>query len=373
LSLMKRGAVYWSFYYIDGIRYQQSTGTSNRRRAAEIENKLIEDANLKRFHLREYEPELKFGALAARFIANAKVRIHHLDRLKKLLPYYSETPIGRITRASADEYRRERHAHSNVTETTINRDIEVLRHILYWAVDAGILLTNPLSRVRLERERRKPRTVLTVAEEEALLAVAPPHLQEIIVAALDTGMRRGELLNQLWEHVDFDRRLLSVSKSKTAGGEGRELPLTRRLFELLWKRRQASGLVFTFHKHQIFAIKTAWKTATSRSLTRHVRFHDLRHTHNTRLMESGTIQDVRKALMGHSNGEEVNSIYTHVEMGVRRKAIEQLEIWHAAQIEALRGPQVDTEPQPGHTTSQSNSETTTIRIVLDASKPRASS
>src|SRR5688572_8362566 len=99
---MKRGSVYWSFFYIDGVRHQCSTGTSNRRHAQEIQQKLIEDANLKRFQLQQYEPDMTFGELAARFLANAKVRQHHLDRLKKLLPYFSEIAISRINKAMAE-------------------------------------------------------------------------------------------------------------------------------------------------------------------------------------------------------------------------------------------------------------------------------
>src|SRR5438128_4331398 len=99
-------------------------------------------------------------------------------------------PLHKITRAAAQQYRQERHRRKTVSDTTINRDIEVLRHMLYWAVDAGILLTNPLSRVRLERERRKAHPVLTVREEKALLKASSSHLRRIIMAAVDTGMRR---------------------------------------------------------------------------------------------------------------------------------------------------------------------------------------
>ncbi len=59
------------------------------------------------------------------------------------------------------DYRRSRHAEKTVTDTTINRDLEALRHILFWAADEGFLLANPLARMRLVPERRKPRAVLT--------------------------------------------------------------------------------------------------------------------------------------------------------------------------------------------------------------------
>ena len=62
---------------------------------------------------------------------------------------------------------------------------------------------------------------------------------------------------------------------------------------------------------------------------RYVRFHDLRHAFNTRLLEAGVAVEIRKSLMGHSSGEDVNSIYTHVELPAKREAIQKLERWAA--------------------------------------------
>jgi integrase len=69
---------------------------------------------------------------------------------------------------------------------------------------------------------------------------------------------------------------------------------------------------------------------------RHVRFHDLRHTFNTRLMEAGVMQEVRMALMGHSTGASVHATYTHIELPVKREAIRKLEAWKANQQEQLK-------------------------------------
>jgi integrase len=327
VSLWKRGNVYWSYIFVDGIRYAQSTGTGNRRQAERIEQRFKEELNLRRYQIVQPAPEMPFGELAARFLAEGDARPWHIDRLKLLLPYWSEIPIGRIHKSMAADYRRRRHAEKAVTDTTINRDFEALRHILFWAQDEGLLTTNPLSRLRLVPERGKPRAILGLDEEERLLAGAAPHLRPLIVAALDTGMRRGELFHQLWEHIDFGRNLLFVTQSKTAGGEGREIPFTERLSSLVLANRQETGLVFTFKDNPIQQIKTAWKTAIGRAGIRYCRFHDLRHTFNTRLMEAGVMQEIRKALMGHSSGEEVNSIYTHVELPAKREAIRKLERW----------------------------------------------
>ena len=337
MALFKRGNVYWSYVWSNGIRHAKSTGSANRRTAERIDQQFKEELNLARMGVVEPKPELTFSELATRFLADGAPRPYHIDRLKLLLPYWGDTQIGRITKAGAREYRAYRHtAKKNLSDTTINRDLEALRHILFWAVDEGILLANPLSRVLMVRERRKPRVMLTVTEEDQLLAAAAPHLRSIIIAALDSGMRRGEILSEGWEHVDFTRRILYVTKSKTAGGEGREIPLTERFLADLEARRKPEGVIFTFDKQPITRIKTAWKGALRRAGLRHVRFHDLRHAFNTRLLEVGVQQEVRKALMGHSSGEEVNSIYTHVEIGLKREAIQKLERWTDSQRNAAK-------------------------------------
>ena len=86
-------------------------------------------------------------------------------------------------------------------------------------MDENLIAANPLARLRLERERKIRRHVISTAEEQKLLAAAPEHLRRIIAAALDTGMRRGEITHQLWEDVDLSRSLLFVTKSKTPEGE----------------------------------------------------------------------------------------------------------------------------------------------------------
>jgi len=68
---------------------------------------------------------------------------------------------------------------------------------------------------------------------------------------------------------------------------------------------------------------------------RHIRFHDLRHSFNTRLLESGVLQEVRKTLMGHVSGGGINAVYTHIELPLKRDAIAKLEQWHAEQQRQL--------------------------------------
>lgn len=346
MTLYKRGNVFWSYVYVEGRRHQRSTHTANRRQAELIDQRHKDELNLQRQGLVEAKPEMKLEELAALFLADSDCKSWHIERLEVLLPFLKDTQIGRISKALIKQYREQRHRQKKLTETTINRDLECLRHLLYWAVDQGYLAANPLGRLRLERIRRRKRPVISVEDELRIIAAASPHLRPIITCALDAGMRRGELLHQLWEDVDFNRRVIAVTASKTAEGESREIPMTQRVFDLLSSIRKTEGLVFTFQSKPIFSIKTAWKTALRTAKVRHYTFKTCRHTFNTRLMEAGVIQDVRKELCGHSRGGDTNDIYTHIELPVLRKAIRKLEAWYAEQLKELKEektPQTNAE------------------------------
>ena len=338
MSLFKRGNVWWAYLYRDGIRHQYSTGTSNRRQAETIEGKLKEEVNNQRFQIVQSDPNMKFDELAARFIASGIARPHHIYHLKFLLPFLSEVPVLRITKSLTEEFRKRRQAANPerpIKDATVNRDLSVLRHILYWAVDEQLIAANPLARLKMARERRTRRQVLSVSEEQLLLGAAKDHLHTMVVTALDTGLRRGEITGQRWEDIDFSRKVLFVTRSKTPEGESREIPLTERLHELLLKHRQEEGLIIGFHGKPVRIIKRTWKTALKNAGIRHVRFHDLRHTFNTRLMEAGVMQEVRMALMGHSTGSRVHATYTHIELPVKREAIRKLEEWKIHQEQLL--------------------------------------
>jgi integrase len=333
MALYKRGSTWWSYIMIDGVRHSRSTGVSNRRLAESFERRFEEELAVKAAGFTELKPEMTFTELSARFLASGEVKAHHAGRLKMLLPFWGHRELRTINRGIVREYRLARMRGTKLTETTINRDLEVLRHLLFWAVDEGILAANPLARLRMARARKQKRLILSWEDEQRLIAAAAPHLRRMIVAAVDTGMRRGELTHQRFEDLDLTRGIVSVTRSKTAEGEQREIPLTDRLRSMLSVSRQAEGPVFPFNGEAITQIKTAWAAAIRRSGIQRLRFHDLRHCFNTRLLELGILPDVRKALMGHSSGEDVHSMYTHVELPLKRKAIGLLNGWISEQME----------------------------------------
>jgi len=368
VSLYKRGTVYWSAIWIDGVRRMRSLETSNRRRAEQLEQKWRDELHTVRFELPNLKPDMPFAELWARFLREGEVKAYHKERANQFLPFFAEMPIGRITKNDIARYRKQRQADhlakqdgddpKLLSETTMNRDVEVIRHLLFWAADEGFIPVNPIARIRMARERGKRRPVISVADELRLLAHCSAHLRPIVIAALDTGMRRGELLNQVWEDIDFDRKVLSVTHSKTAEGEHRLIPMTARLLATLNGMRKESGIVFTYGDGPIRRIKTGWAGALRRAAVARLRFHDLRHSFNSRLADLGVIADIRKELMGHSRGGDVHSIYTHIELPTLREAIARLDAWHAQKVRELeRTGEANAASQNTNATTQRENDT----------------
>src|SRR6266404_8309357 len=115
MSLFKRGNVFWAYVWMDGIRHHKSTGTPNRRKAELVEQQFKEELNLRRHHLKELEPNLMFGELSARFLANGS-KAWHVDRLKVLLPYFADLPIAHISKSTVRDYRQWRHHEKRLTD-----------------------------------------------------------------------------------------------------------------------------------------------------------------------------------------------------------------------------------------------------------------
>jgi integrase len=338
MALFKRGNVWWAYVTLDGTRHHKSTGSTNRRKAEAVEQQFREELNDARQNLPKAKPDMTFGELSSLFLGEGMGRPHSIERLGLLTPFFADIVLSALDQSVLRRYREYRQREKpKLKPATVNRDLSVLRRIINWGVEEKYLVANPLGRLRMERERRTKRPVLSLREERLLLAAASKHLQLIIICALLTGMRRGEILGQQWEDIDFDNRILHVSHSKTPEGEMREIPLAGVLYELLKADRKENGTVFTFKDDPIVRTKSAWAGALRRSKIRHFRFHDLRHTANTRMMLAGVLQEVRREILGHTSrrSRDVNDRYVQIELPEKRAAIAKLELWLEAQAKLL--------------------------------------
>ena len=128
---------------------------------------------------------------------------------------------------------------------SVNRELACFKHLYTMAIKWRKANVNPVKEVKLFKEKLGPVRVLSRDEEKKLLDAACDHLKPIVVTALNTGMRKGEILRLRWNRVDFINDVITVEDSKN--GETREIPMNHLLKGLLQDllRKSRSGYVFS--------------------------------------------------------------------------------------------------------------------------------
>jgi integrase len=170
---------------------------------------------------------------------------------------------------------------------------------------------------------------LTDEEEKTLFAVLVgrrAHLRPIVVVALQTGMREGEILGLRGEPVHFDQKTIYVAHTKT--GRPRRIPMSRPVeVELRSLKQDASSEehVFSYARTglKLTTFRHAWEGACKQAGISGFRFHDLRHTFATRLRAKGVHEMDIMTLLGHTT-LQMTSRYTHAMPQNLRTAVDSL-------------------------------------------------
>lgn len=193
------------------------------------------------------------------------------------------------------------------TIATVNRELSALRRVLNVAVRNGWILRNPIvgGKSLISPGDEKPRQRIISREEEARLldsCTGPrSYLRPVILTALDTGMRRGEILKLRWRDVDIPGRMIYVQAFNTKSMRERQVAMTERLSQelgLLYEQstKEPHALVFGITG----SIKKAFNTARRLAGMLDLHFHDLRHTHASRLVASHIPLSEVGRVLGHT-------------------------------------------------------------------------
>jgi len=332
LRQTKSGKERWYIYYrIDGERVREVVrNAQSRADALKVLQVKVADAFRGKHGFKKEEKKIKFKDFADEYIENyAKVNKRSwkddeycLDRLKR---FFESLYLHDVSSYDIEKFKLEI-LNSGLSKARVNRYLALLKKMFNLAIDWNYLKENPLRRVKLfsERDNLKER-ILSPEEEEKLLEASSEHLRPIIITALCTGMRRGEILSLKWNKIDLSRRTIRVDKAKS--GKIRILPINDALFKELsiLKKDQKSDYVFVYPKtgKPINDVKTAFNATLRRAGIRDLRFHDLRHTFASRLIERGVDLITVKDLLGH-HSVTVTQRYTHSNADQKRKAVESL-------------------------------------------------
>lgn len=332
MGVFKRGTYWWIDYVYQGRRVRESTGTASKRRAEQLLAKRQTEVLEDRFDIASTVRPVLFAEVASEYLEvysqqNKRPRTFQRDQIlvKHLISYFGEYCLRDIKPMLIEHYRRERLA-SGRMPATVNREVACLKHIFSLSVRNRRASVNPAKSVRMLREDNIVTRVMSRQDEAKIIENAAPHVRAIVVCALETGMRRGELLDLQWSQVNSHAGLITVEKTKT--GKTREIPISSRLRGVLEECRRTSneGHVFRFEDGEpMVDIKNGYKAALRRAglVAKRYRFHDLRHTFATRLAESGVDLFTIKELLGHSTIVTTQR-YAHPGRGAKEDAIRRL-------------------------------------------------
>lgn len=276
-----------------------------------------------------------------------------LARLKRF--GFSDKALADKWLADVETWRTGR-LHDGKAPSTINRDTATLHAALQKAVDWELLDAHPLARLKpLKVDKRKMVRFLTPGEEKRLLAALAArderkrreresanawrrerghepypaigayadNLAPLVIIALNTGLRRGELWNLTWGAVDLRRKMVTVHGKGAKSKQTRHIPLNAAAVDALTTHR---GDVRPLPGVPVFG-RAEFRKAFAGVLTdagiENFRFHDTRHSFASKLVAAGVPLNTVRELMGHSS-LEMTLVYAHLAPDNLRAAVDLL-------------------------------------------------
>lgn len=285
MAIRKRGEYYWTDISFGGKRIRKSLKTSDKRKAMEYHDKLKASLWDSRFANSEHTWD---EAIVRWLKEKGYKKSLHKDR--SMISYFDKVFKGKKL-VECDLTRALDNKGDEVTGTTLNRYKAFLRSLFRrakfewgWAVK--------LPRFTLQREKPRERH-LTETEFETLLWNLPDSLRNIVTFAVETGLRRSNILDIDKSCVDVVTNTLYLESKYMKSGKPLSIPLSPRAMMCLMNE----GYKFKFTDSDYLK----FKKAANRSGIMELRFHDLRHTFATWKAQDGVPIEVLSKLLGHSD------------------------------------------------------------------------
>lgn len=324
------GKWYCRFYFRGKDMHRLCRGATNKSKAEEIERAIIYDLELQEHGYKVKEQKnIYFRRLKELYIAHAKNnhkrlrnQIYYLNRLEQY--FGNGKPMNNITPEDIEKFKTYLRVERKLKNSSINRFLEILSKMFNLAIDNNLLTENPVRKAGMLREDNITIRFLLLEEERRLYRAIDniaPYLKPIVVMALQTGMRKGEILNLQWSNIKCGYIELLETKS----GKMRTIPISPTLRDVLSQLPKVSEYIFINPKTNkpYTDIKKSWHKVLDSAGIENLRFHDLRHTVATRMVERGVDLLVVKDILGHTM-IETTMRYAHPVPASRQAAIEVL-------------------------------------------------
>ncbi len=268
-----------------------------------------------------------------------KDSVENIKRIERNFSNLFPRPLSEINSWVIETWRTER-LKSGISKVTVNRDVAAIKGVISKAVEWEIIPYSPLAKVKpLKVQSLGKVRYLTDSEEASLkenLNVRDrkiinerasgnewrkvrgyeslpnligckyaDHLTPIVLLALNTGLRKGELFNLNWSDINLKEKTLTVQGKTSKSGETRYIPLNADALTILkqWQEQNKnSGYVFPAKDgKRLGNIQTSWENVIKESKIKNFRFHDLRHSFASKLVMKGVPLNTVRDLLGHAD------------------------------------------------------------------------
>jgi len=319
-------------FYIDfcdkGKRKREHVGSSRSLAETVLKKRLVEVAEGRYLDIKK-ENRIKFENFADEYLqlhckTNNKCWLTNDTLLLTVLKrHFSGKFLDEITPHLIEKFKSDRIA--DVAPATVNRHLACLKSLfnkaIAWNKFKGV---NPVRGVKLFKENNQRLRFLEREEINKLLSVCNKNLRAIVIVALNTGMRRGEILGLRWRDLDIKRSVIYLHNTKN--GEKRELPINEQVKTELIRVRKNPLSEYIFCKQDgshMGDIKKSFLTALRKSGIKDFHFHDLRHTFASQLVMSGADLNTTRELLGHKS-IQMTLRYSHLSPNHKQRAVDIL-------------------------------------------------
>lgn len=262
-------------------------------------------------------------------IHSFKTTLAYRQILKQFSDYFSNPNLQSLTQYMIEIYLQEK---LNVSTYTAQKHLAYLRSFFNNAVDKGLIKDNPCRKIKNFKLPQKLPVYFSDNEFKKLLeAVDSEDLKDLIIFAVNTGLRQMELLTLCWNQINFKDKIIILNNQThiTKSKKVRSIPLNNTTFNILLNRskRAESCLIFTYKGlpiKQDFITHKFKKYVRKAKLDDRLHFHSLRHSFASKLTRKGVgIYQVSK-LLGHAD-IKTTMIYAHLRVKDLRESVELLD------------------------------------------------
>lgn len=326
MGIYRKGDDWYIDYYAYGKRKREKIGPSKTLAENVLRKRKIEIAENKFLDVKR-QNKIRFEDFSSTYLElhskpNKKSYRSDVERMKRLKSFFGGRYLYEIDSMFVEKYKMERA--KDVSPATVNRELALLKHMFSKAIEWNKAIDNPVKRVKLFKENNKRIRYLEKEEIVKLLKHCRGYLTPIVIIAINTGMRRGEILSLKWHDVDFKRDTIHIYNTKNS--ENREMPINEIVKTALIRVRKHpnSPYVFCNKNGEPFGdIKKSFFTTMKKAGVVNFRFHDLRHTFASHLVMAGVDLNTVRELLGHKS-LEMTLRYSHLSPDHKKRAVDIL-------------------------------------------------